>query len=173
MAPSFRVSSPLEGNFGPMHLSRLIQSECIHRRSSVSCEYRPSQWTLILSLSLFFFCLFVCFWHVIALQCCVHFCCARKWLSHCIHIYSPSWSSFPLTPIPPSGWPLSTKLSPLYQTAASHWLPVLHLVVGICWSCSPHSSRLLLSRAVSTRPRVLCVCVSSLTLQIDSPVLFF
>ena len=81
-------------------------------------------------------CVCVCFnWSIVALQCCVSFCCATVWISY-MDIYIP----FPLEPSSPTPHPRaprssqSTELSFLWYIAASHQLSILHMVVCICQS---------------------------------------
>ena len=70
---------------------------------------------------------------IIALQCCISFCCIAIWISH-MYTYIPST----LRPLPtPLQSHLSrssqrTKLSSLCYIAASHQISVLYMVVYIC-----------------------------------------
>ena len=79
-------------------------------------------------------------WSVIALQCCVSFRCAMKWISH---VYTD-----PLPLGPPSHFPYPSPQVitehqaglPVLEEAGSHQLSVLHMAVCICQPQSPKSS---------------------------------
>ena len=70
------------------------------------------------------------YWCVIALPCCVSFCCITAGMS-CIYTYIPSFLGLPPTHTPSR--PLGHHRAPnfLCYTADSHQLPIFHMVVCI------------------------------------------
>ena len=76
-----------------------------------------------------------------------------------IHVSPSSWTSLtPPTPSHSSGLSQSTYLSSLSQTANSHWLSILHMVMYMSPCYSLHSSDPLLP-SLCPQVRSLCLCL--------------
>jgi len=107
-----------------------------------------NEWTPSFCLS----CSFFLNWMIIALQYHVGFCHTSAWISHRA-TYAPSFLNLLPTshsPSHPSRLSQSPSLSSQSQTANSHWLRILHMVVSMFPCYSLHSSHPLLSPSVST-----------------------
>ena len=76
-----------------------------------------------------------------------------------IHMFSSSWTSL-LPPIPshPSRLSHSTRLSSLSQTANSHWLSILYMVVYMFPPYSLKSSHPLLPPLPQAHPQICSLC---------------
>ena len=99
-------------------------------------------------------------WCVIALQCCVSFCCKTTWTSYKYTCVS-SLLNHLLPPSHLSRWAQSSEMSSLWPTAASHWQSILHMVVYMSVLPSIHPS-------LSFPLPPLCPCVCSLYLHLYS-----
>ena len=71
----------------------------------------------------------ICFyWRIIALQCCVIFCCTMKWISH-VHTCIPYILSLSPTP-PPHPSPLDHHRAEMKTSPASQQLPTHYFTLG-------------------------------------------
>ena len=104
-----------------------------------------------------------CFhWSVVALPCCVNFCCTTMRISH-LCTYIPSIQNLPPTsPFHPCRSSQSTKLSSLCDRAMSHQLSILHMQVYICQS---HSLNLFHPPLPCVHKSICYVCISIPPLQ--------